>query len=294
MPGSPLQIGFRNATRWGGSHEADIRMLDYAQKLLQRASTAAQRQAVLHFADGTPRDGVIALVESSALMQQFLDEHPEPTFVATADFASRGPESPRVDRVLYQSPADSELHDLRASGAELHLLIGRFLSEFPDSTLGQRRSVESWLTSSEKLLEKLERLLDEKAQLQSALRQAYDDLDVAKSRIRQLEALRDALREERYGVREHTEKDIILGIAMIVATLLSPFVAVLTEHELEEPVANTLDAAQEVRVDCGDTTVNVHNDQYTVEDDEGDSDPEIVVIEPKANDGPETPPDSSP
>lgn len=134
------------------------------------------------------------------------------------------------------------------------MTISHFLSEV--AGYAEDRA-PAWMLSSERLLKRLERLLDEKAALQDALNRAIGDLDVARARVNQLESMYDALVSERNETKGQTNLQIISAIAMIVGSVLGPVAGSVTDHALAEPIRETVEVTQEVQIDCGDVRITM-------------------------------------
>jgi hypothetical protein len=117
--------------------------------------------------------------------------------------------------------------------------------------------VNRWLLSSERLLGAIEELLGVRDELEHRLKRAYGDLDVARARIAQLEAARDQLREERYGVKEWTTPTMIVGIASLVATAITTLpvfglgAGADDGDRVTNNITNVYNISQEVLEDCG-------------------------------------------
>lgn len=126
---------------------------------------------------------------------------------------------------------------------------------------------ERWQRSTERLLGRIEELLSDRDRLEQRLVHVYRDLDVANARIVQLEAARDQLREERYGVKQWTSPSMLVAIATLIATIFAGIPA-WTADEDEPTVVNnntavtnlieeTVHVAYEVIVDCGGATPTI-------------------------------------
>ncbi len=131
--------------------------------------------------------------------------------------------------------------------------MGAFFQEFIDDVernLGTP-AYQRWRNSTEVLITRLDALLQDKEMLERHLTLALKDLDIAHSRIKQLELAKDLLWQERYGVKGQSKRQNVLAIAALVAALTAPLIEVFAGHALEKPVKDTVQQSIYVQVDCG-------------------------------------------
>ena len=122
-------------------------------------------------------------------------------------------------------------------------------------TLANGRSPRPVDFGTEELIRRLYVLLDQKDALLAVFKQAYDDdIETARARIVQLETQLAALEAERLRAAARWRDPKVLGtIAVVIATVLGPVAAVLVDHALHDPVAQVVDQAHDVHVQCSVT-----------------------------------------
>jgi hypothetical protein len=140
-------------------------------------------------------------------------------------------------------------------------LVHDFLLDTFDGIVKRRGT----LSSVEVLIGQLSSLLARRDALARELARAYGDLDVAEARIRELEGVLAVITDERYRTKRHANKKVLGSLAMVVATILGPIAAVVADHTLDKPVKETVEAADQVIVDCGETTVDVGAPNVSIE-----------------------------
>lgn len=158
--------------------------------------------------------------------------------------------APQVLRVAIRTARGSYSWPSRQDGVEIEDWLADLLSTLAANRAGDK----SWYGTAERLLGQLDLLLAERDRLLNELTKVYDDLDVAEARIRQLEAARDQLREERYGVKAWTAPAMMVAIATFVATLLPTFLVLAVDDSdptVTNNIQNTTVVARQVIEDCG-------------------------------------------
>lgn len=153
---------------------------------------------------------------------------------------------PLVSRALWSALGQQSEWSVDETTEPVQDWLRRLLGEL----LAAQHRDELWLRSSERLLGQLEDLLADRDRLLRALAKAYDDLDVAEARIAQLEAARDQLRNERYGVKSWVTPEMIVMIATLVVTCLGVLPSDAIEVTVENQITNTQIVARQVIDDC--------------------------------------------
>lgn len=136
---------------------------------------------------------------------------------------------------------------------------------FADLRYSQAESVgqeQGWLAWAEVVYDGVARLLEHRDDLIEQLAVALGDLDAAESRIAELERINESLYLERFRTKSHITKDIVLPIAMVIATIIGPLLAVVADHALDKPVRSALDANDELQRACGN--INIGNSTIVV------------------------------
>jgi hypothetical protein len=151
----------------------------------------------------------------------------------------------------YIAPGPRPEQDGQIAGA-----IAAFLREVERAT--QARREVQWIGATEILLERINDLLDDRGSLEKELAKALGDLDVAHTRIEQLEYLHEILKREAYRTKDHVSKAFVASIAVAFITAFGGIAQTLIERASPSApaVQNSIQAAKQVVVNCGDATAN--------------------------------------
>lgn len=106
------------------------------------------------------------------------------------------------------------------------------------------------------MLGALSRLLDDNERLERELGRVYSDIDVARARIKELEALTESLQQERYGVKQHTKLGVIVALVAAIGGVVGPIAGSITDAVLAEPAQRVVEVSEQVRLDCGDVIID--------------------------------------
>jgi hypothetical protein len=138
-----------------------------------------------------------------------------------------------------------------AQGEDVHRRLARDLAAIMTAAYSRSVAGREWLNETEVLIRRLQTLLEERERFVVALAEAYEDRDTANARADLLQTQLEALIAERYGVKESkVDPHILLGIAMLIATIVTPIAAVFVDHELNRPVSQVAEQADQVQGAC--------------------------------------------
>ena len=140
--------------------------------------------------------------------------------------------------------------------AEVAVLVEDFLRRL--ESVADRDFERMWLQATEVLIHRLDELLNDRERLEQELAVVLDDLDVAHTRIDELEKLNELIKAEAYQTKNHTNKNLIGAIAVAIITSLG----LIGQAYLSQPRAEAVDkasqAADKVIVHCGDATATAN------------------------------------
>lgn len=171
--------------------------------------------------------------------------------------------------VLDSETAEYRDHDVEAliGGHELPMVkstLRTSLSGFFEQLLSSKGYGRGnrWLGTAERLLEEVDKLLQQKDLLLAKLERAYGDLDVANTRLTQLQAAYEQLRSERYESKKWTTPSMLVAIATLLVTLMSVLPIGASDDSNDDGVNQRIEAitaiSEQLIAECGDTNVTIN------------------------------------
>ena len=131
---------------------------------------------------------------------------------------------------------------------------------FPDTTEPGRRSINLW-ASTEVLISRLNRLLDEREELKAAYWELYGDWRAAEAKVQILESQLAALQAEHNDVPENKRNPaLVAAIAAAVIAAIAQLTNTVVSEKIKGPAEKVTQQAAKLQSDCN-VIINVPQPQ---------------------------------